>query len=58
MQVTTMNELTIVRKQKGYSESEMLKAIGISLRTYRNYEKESHKMNEWLVRTVKGLEDR
>ncbi len=53
-----MNELTITRKQKGYSESEMLKAIGISLRTYRNYEKKSHVMNEWLIRTVNNLENK
>tara|TARA_R110001583_G_scaffold109400_1_gene258101 strand:- start:10056 stop:10217 length:162 start_codon:yes stop_codon:yes gene_type:complete len=53
-----MNILTIVRKQKGYSESEMLKAIGISLRTYRNYEKESHVMHEWLIRTVNNLENK
>lgn len=53
-----MNELTITRKQKGYTQSEMLKVIGISLRTYRNYEKESHKMNEWLIRTVNNLENK
>lgn len=53
-----MNILTITRKQKGYSESEMLKAVGISLSTYRRWEKESHAMNDWLIRTVNNLENK
>lgn len=53
-----MNELTIIRKQKGYSENEVLKATGISLRTYRRWEKEGHVMNEWLVNTVNKLESK
>ncbi len=53
-----MNKLTIKRKQKGYSEDEMLSALGVSLRTYRRWEKPEHKMNEWLIDAVNNLESK
>ena len=53
-----MNTLTIKRKQKRYSESEMLSEIGISLSTYRRWEKPEHEMNEWLVNAVNELESK
>ena len=53
-----MNELTIIRKQKGYTQQEMLDCIGISLSTYRRWEKEGHSMNKWLVDKINGLENK
>ena len=58
MGLPQMNILTIKRKQKGYSEAEMLKLLGISLRTSRTYEKPNHEMNEWLVNAVNELESK
>ena len=51
-----MNELTIKRKQKGYSQQELLDVLGISLSTYRRWEKEGHQMNAWLNDKVDQLE--
>jgi len=44
-----MNKLTRNIKNKGYSLSEFCREVGISLRTYRTYEKEDHKYHTMLL---------
>lgn len=51
-----MNKLTRKIKAKGYTLPEGVKAMGISLSTYRKLEKEDHPLNECLVDWVNELE--
>ncbi len=44
-----MNELTHKIKSKGYKLNEFIKLIGISLSTYRKYEKEDHPQHKNLI---------
>ena len=53
-----MNELTRKIKAKGYTLAEGLKALGISLSTYRRYNKEGHKNNKSLKIWVDALENK
>ena len=51
-----MNSTTQKIKSKGYSINEFLKKIGLSLSTYRRYEKESNPNNAMLNRLINELE--
>ena len=53
-----MNKLTLEIKQKGYSLNEFVEKLGISLRTYRRYEKKDNAMNAWLVAKIDKLEEK
>ena len=53
-----MNVLTQKIKAKGYSLVEGLEAIGISLSTYRRYEKEGNANHAMLNRLINGLENK
>ena len=51
-----MNKTTQQIKAKGYTLPEFLKSTGISLSTYRRYEKESNAFNGMLNRLINELE--
>lgn len=53
-----MNNLTYKIKRKGYMLNEFIKVIGISLSTYRKYEKEDHPHHEDLVGWIDELENK
>lgn len=53
-----MNTLTHKIKAKGYKLNELIKVIGISLSTYRKYEKESHPQHANLVLWIDELENK
>lgn len=53
-----MNELTRRIKAKGYTLTEGLKALGISLATYRRYAKEDHGKHENLKVWISELENK
>ena len=53
-----MNELTRRIKAKGYTLTEGVKALGISLSTYRKYEKEDHKQHNDLISWIDELESK
>lgn len=53
-----MNILTLEIKQKGYTLNEFISELGISLRTYRRYEKPDNAMNAWLVAKINKLESK
>ena len=53
-----MNNLTRKIKAKGYTLSQGVKAMGISLRTYRYYEKEDHKNHNDLIEWINELESK
>jgi transcriptional regulator with XRE-family HTH domain len=53
-----MNTTTQRIKSKGYNLSEFLKATGISLSTYRRYEKESNDNHEMLNRLIEDLRNK
>lgn len=50
-----MNKSTQKIKAKGYSLTEFLKVTGISLSSYRRYEKEDNKFNSFLVQLIDEL---
>lgn len=50
-----MNNLTRVLKVKGYNLTEANKALGISLATFRRYEKESHLHHDDLIKWIDEL---
>ncbi len=51
-----MNQCTRKLKAKGYSLPQAMKALGISLSTYRRYEKKDHGYNAMLNRLIDELE--
>lgn len=51
-----MNNFTREIKAKGYTLKQGLKALGISLSTYRKYEKIDHKRHADLAIWINGLE--
>jgi len=51
-----MNSTTQKLKAKGYSIGQFLKKSGISLSSYRRYEKEGNPNNGMLNRLIDGLE--
>lgn len=51
-----MNSNTMKIKAKGYSLSEALKVMGISLSTYRRWEKPGNRFNHVLVAWIESLE--
>lgn len=51
-----MNNCTQKIKAKGYSLPDGLKLLGISLSTYRRYEKEDNDNHEMLVRLINEME--
>ena len=53
-----MNSTTQRIKSKGYSLPEFLKSTGISLSTYRRYEKESNANHAMLNRLINELENK
>ena len=53
-----MNSNTMKIKAKGYSLPEALKEMGISLSTYRRWEKPDNKFNNVLVAWVDKLESK
>tara|TARA_R110000764_G_scaffold43004_1_gene96677 strand:- start:4766 stop:4930 length:165 start_codon:yes stop_codon:yes gene_type:complete len=53
-----MNATTQRIKSKGYNLPEFLKSTGISLSTYRRYEKESNANYAMLNRLVNDLENK
>lgn len=53
-----MNELTRRIKAKGYTLLDGLKALGISLATYRRYAKVDHKKHDSLKGWISELEDK
>jgi len=53
-----MNATTQRIKSKGYSLPEFLKVTGISLSTYRRYEKESNTNHAMLNRLINELENK
>lgn len=53
-----MNTLTHKIKAKGYKLNELIKVIGISLSTYRKYEKENHPQHANLLLWIDELENK
>ena len=53
-----MNSSTMKIKAKGYSLTEAIKVIGISLSTYRRWEKPSNRFNDVLTARVDNLENK
>ena len=53
-----MNTTTQRIKSKGYTLPEFLKKVGISLSTYRRYEKESNANHSMLNRLINELENK
>ncbi len=53
-----MNTTTQRIKSKGYNLSEFLKVTGISLSTYRRYEKENNANHAMLNRLINELENK
>jgi transcriptional regulator with XRE-family HTH domain len=53
-----MNRTTQRIKSKGYTLPQFLKVTGISLSTYRRYEKESNANHVMLNRLISELENR
>ena len=53
-----MNGLTRKIKAKGYTLGEGLKLLGLSLSTYRKYEKEDHKHHSDLINWIGELESK
>lgn len=53
-----MNKLTRDIKDKGYSLTEFCREANISLRTYRTYEKEDHKLHNALLVLIYKLKDK
>jgi transcriptional regulator with XRE-family HTH domain len=53
-----MNKATQKIKAKGYSLPEFFKSTGISLSTYRRYEKESNANHAMLNRLIDELENK
>jgi len=51
-----MNTLTKKIKANGYKLNEFVRVIGVSLRTYRKYEKVDHVEHDWLVGEIDKLE--
>lgn len=51
-----MNKATQKIKAKGYKLTEALPKLGISLRTYRNWEKESNSNHAMLIGLIDELE--
>ena len=51
-----MNEATRMLKAKGYNLTTGLKAVGVSLRTFRRYEK-SDEMRPLLIGWINKLDD-
>jgi len=51
-----MNDTTRRIKAKGYNLTEFLKKIGISLSTYRRYEKADNYLTDMLNRLINELE--
>ena len=51
-----MNKTTQKIKAKGYGLMEALSLLGISLSTYRRYEKEGNENHKMLIRLVDELE--
>lgn len=56
--VSLMNATTQRIKSKGYNLPEFLKSTGISLSTYRRYEKESNANHTMLNRLINELENK
>jgi len=52
-----MNKLTRRIKDKGYSLPEFCKAIGFSLRWYREHEKKDNEQNKLIVNKIDELEN-
>ncbi len=50
-----MNTATQRLKVKGYTLPQAMKALGMSLRTYRRYEKEDHELHGMLNRLINEL---
>lgn len=50
-----MNKQTQLIKAKGYTLNEFLRRTGISLRTYRRYEKPDSRFNDMLNRLIDEL---
>lgn len=53
-----MNNLTRKIKSKGYTLAQGVKALGISLSTFRRYEKEDHKQHDDLIVWIDELESK
>ena len=51
-----MNKTTLALKVKGYSLTEFLQLMNISLSTYRRYENDKHPMNSALNTWINDLE--
>lgn len=51
-----VNATTHKIKMKGYTLTEFLEVVSISLRTYRRYEKPDSKFNGYLHSLIDGLE--
>lgn len=53
-----MNQLTQKIKAKGYTLAQGVKALGMSMSTFRKYEKTDHKQHGDLIIWIDELEDK
>lgn len=52
-----MTNLKMIREERGFSQSQLARASGISLRTLQHYEQGSKKINKASISTALALAD-